>query len=172
MLGLFVTILRELLPFLKEALLEGQTFKGWMKNNWLTFAWLINTLALTMMIAHLADSVALARFHEQQAQQQLQQIQEPLGRLVNQYKALLAENTQLKSHVEELTSTKDKYEQWMGTCGVQYEDQGQCKVVQAQPLSPRRPRLPVAPHPSPAIHEKHGFIDKLRSLLHRDKDER
>jgi hypothetical protein len=173
MLGLFLAILKELMPFLKEALLEGQTFKGWLKNNWLTFAWLINTLALVLMIAHLADLVAQARYRENLALQQVSLIQQPLGQLVVKHKQLMAENAQLKTTVTELTDTQQQYEQWMTTCGVQYQDRGQCKVpvVSTQPHTTKKRKRP-APKPQPAVPQvNRGFLGKLRALLQRDKDE-
>lgn len=172
MLGLFLAILKELMPFLKEALLEGQTFRGWLKNNWLTFAWLINTLVLVLMIAHLADLVAQARQREQLALQQVALIQKPLGLLVEKHKQLKAENAQLQSTVAGLSVTNQQYVQWMTACGVQYQDKGQCKVQVTSSFTPApKPKRP-APKPEPAVpQEKPGFLGKLRSLLHPDKDE-
>lgn len=182
LLTLIITIGKELLPFLKEALLEGQTFRAWLKTNWLTFLWLANTLVLTLMIAHLSDMVKLLRMNEREAVEQLQSIQQPLSAFVVDYKRLKDENVQRAINVAQLTETNSKheatisqYQEWMDDCGLNYLDNGQCKIVRTPPRSsnrskPRQPQRYSPPAPTPQ-EETTGFFRKLRDMIRSDKKE-
>lgn len=191
--SLIMTIFRELLPFLKEALLEGQSLRVWLKSNWLTFAWLINMFVLTLLISVLADSVTGALRREHIAEQQARTVLLYADTMITQYKRLRAENVALKVRVAELeateadnTATIARYEEMMDKCGVNYTDQGQCRVVrQAPPRSTSRattrpkPRTPPISVPeqqqqTPTATEpkqRPGFFNRLREAFRRDNAE-
>lgn len=186
--SLLVTILRELLPFLKEALLEGQSFKVWLKTNWLTFAWLINMFFLTLLIAALSDTVTATVRREAAIARQLQTIHAPLLQMIDRYKhqrderaVLLARIAELEAAAAQNQTTLDQYEEWMGKCEVNFEDRGQCKVVRQSPArtpnrstSPNRPVKPPIDPPQeqpPATQteqQKPGFLYRLRNAFRRD----
>lgn len=174
-LPLLLALGKELLPFLKEALLEGQTFRAWIKTNWLTFAWLVNTLVLTLMVVHLSDLVQAARHREHQTATQLQSIQQPAIQLAVKYRQLKDDKARLTHEVGTLQQTTDQYEQWMRQCGLNLQT-GQCPVVKA-PLTPKpkpRPKpkpQPQLPDPPPAEPAKKGFMSKLRDLLRPNRDD-
>lgn len=188
-LAILMAILRELLPFLKEALLEGQTLRVWLKANWFTFAWLINSLVLTLLIAVLADVVGIVSTKERTVNAQLNSIVAPMQRLIDDHKFLRNENAALKVQIQALQAddaisdeTLLTYEQWMKLCGVNYEDQGQCSVAKAS-TPPRRPAA-TRPKPRPqqqsqqppiqppsetpaqqAPPKKPGFFHRLREAM-------
>ncbi len=179
-LSLLVMIGRELLPFLKEALLEGLTFRAWLKTNWLTFAWLVNTLFLVLMIAHLTDSLSHAYRTEHERYQQVNNLRPLVEKAASRNKELEAENLRLATEIAELSLYKaenqpklEKYEEWMQRCGVNL-DTGQCKVVRQPARS--SPRIKPAPRPQPQPQqepepapEKPGFLQRIRNMLSRDK---
>lgn len=181
-LTILVTIGRELFPFLKEALLEGQTFRAWLKTNWLTFAWLVNTLCLVLMIAHLSDLLSKSYTAEHERYKQISALREPVLKMATRTKDLEAENLRLATEIAELTLFKaenspklEKYEQWLQRCGVNL-DNGQCRAVR-QPARPSRakpapvihPQLPQE-HPQPEP-EKPGFLQRIKKMLSRDKSQ-
>lgn len=182
-LSLLVMLGRELLPFLKEALLEGQTFRAWLKTNWPTFTWLVSALLMTLMLAHLSDLLVVTQRNERNYAQQLQPVHQSMERLVKEYKELKVENQRLQVENDELSTLKtthearlDQYEQWMGTCGVNIET-GQCRVVRqpARPAARAKPRT-QPPQPQPHIDlpqpepEKPGFLQRIKRMLSRDKE--
>lgn len=182
--ALIMTIVKELMPFLKESLLEGQTFKAWLKTNWLTFAWLVNTLIMTLMIAHLADTLHLSRISEQKARQEVQVIKRPAEQLVVLYKGLKVENTRLTQEINTLRSDNQQrdlliaqYEDWMKGCGVNLET-GQCRVVRTPIVKPTSrpktrpksaPKQPPETATPPEPEQKTGFFKKLRNIFTREK---
>jgi hypothetical protein len=182
--ALIMTIVKELMPFLKESLLEGQTFRAWVKTNWLTFAWLVNALIMTLMIAHLADTLHLTRVSEQKARQEVQSIKQPAEKLVVLYKGLKAENARLAQDINTLRNgnqQKDlliaQYEDWMKGCGVNLET-GQCRVVRAPIVKPTPrpksrpksvPKQPAETAAQPEPEQKTGFLKKLRNIFTREK---
>lgn len=179
-LTILVTIGRELFPFLKEALLEGQTFRVWLKTNWLTFAWLVNTLVLVLMIAHLADLLTKAHRADHERFAQVNALRVPIEKMAHRNKQLTVENAQLVSDVADLSLFKaenepklEKYEEWMQRCGVNLEN-GQCRAVR-QPVRPARAKpvpalqLPPQEQPQQPAPEKPGFLQRIKKMLSRDK---
>ncbi|WJJ55153.1 hypothetical protein [Xanthomonas phage RTH11] len=181
-LSLLVMLGREVFPFLKEALLEGQTFRAWFKTNWPTFTWLVSALLMTLMLAYLSDLLVVTQRNEHTFAQQLQPVHQSMERLVKEYKELKVENSRLLIENEQLSTLKtaheaklDQYEQWMGTCGVNIES-GQCRVVRqpARPAARAKPRTQL-PQPQPNIDlpqpepEKPGFLQRIKRMLSRDK---
>lgn len=186
--ALIVALVRELLPFLKEALLEGQTLRVWLKANWLTFVWLINSLVLTLLIALQADVVGVVSLKERQVNVQLNSIVVPMQRLIEDHKFLRNENAELKALNQQLLeekATTDEtlltYEEWMEKCGVDYQNGGSCKVTKSAP-PPRRPATrpksrpqqqaqqpPIQPpRDEPAQQtppKKSGFFHRLREAM-------
>ncbi len=186
--SLIMTILRELLPFLKEALLEGQSFRVWLKSNWMTFAWLINMFVLTLVISMLSDAVTVAVRKESEATRQLAAIRAPLQEMVGKYKQLRDENTALRARIQvlETEATADdqtilQYEEWMGDCGVNFEDRGQCRVVrQSTPRAkprptqnkPKTPPIDLPEQSTPTEpKQRPGFFNRLREAFRRDTAE-
>ena len=178
---IFVTIARELFPFLKEALLEGQTFRVWLKTNWLTFAWLVNTAFLVLMIVHLSDLLTKAHRSENEMFGQVSSLRAPIEKMVARNKELAARNEQLASEHAELSLFKttnepkiEQYEQWMQRCGVNL-DTGQCKAVR-QPVRPARAKpTPTAPPPDinlpqPQPEQKPTFMQRIRKMLGGNKN--
>lgn len=163
---LLIAVGKELLPFLKESLLEGQTFRTWLKGNWLTFAWLVNTLALTLMIAHLSDLVIKARANEHKVTKQWEQVLPPLHTVLLDYKRLRRENASLQTQVNALNNKQAQYEKWMTTCGVNYQDAGQCPVRAAEKpaVVPPRPK-PIRQQLVRPRQENPAVIDNIRDLL-------
>ena len=143
MIAFLITLIKELLPFLKEALLEGQSFKVWLKTNWHTFACLVVMLFMTFIVAFLAESLTIANQQLVKSQQVVDSVKTPLTTLVQEYQTLHTENKRLQQDVEKLQldnmvqNTKlGQYEEWMGQCGVNITT-GQCRVVKhSSPVKP------------------------------------
>jgi hypothetical protein len=185
MLTGFILILKELLPFLKEALLEGQTFRVWIKSNWHTFLSLISLLILTLGIAHLTESLILSNQQHQQAQDIVNGLQAPLNALVKRQRELLNENTELKQAIQELEVAKNnqadtltQYETWLSACGVNLET-GRCKVAvwaipKKIPAHKKHSTSNTAKTPTDRktpiqseVEQTPGLFQKLRNMLRR-----
>lgn len=186
MVAFLLTLIKELLPFLKEALLEGQSFKVWLRSNWLTFTCLVSTLIMTFSIAYLAEMLVLSHRQIDKSQETVNQLKVPLENFVRSYRKIKAENDSLERTVTQLRVEKAvqderlaKYEKWMGDCGVNLTT-GQCRIVRPQLIKPQttRPRRkPASAIPKPPAEtvppkdEKVGFFKKIRSMFRRENEE-
>ena len=172
-----ITIAKELLPFLKEALLEGQSFRVWLRSNWLTFIFLLTTLAMTLMVAYLSDLIRAQKERELQLRADIVALAKPAETLMTQYQQLKADKRDLEAQVEQLQKdNQDSLEMieqhltWMERCGVNVET-GQCRVSRA-PVRSRRPQQKPEQTPPPEEPEaREGFFRRLRDLLTRNSPE-
>lgn len=169
------------MPFLKEALLEGMSFRVWLKSNWLTFACLVNAFLLIAMVAHLSDLVHQTRVREDQLRADVQELVTPAHALMVRFKEqkehiahLESENAQLRVLGNESADAIDQYVEWMQKCGVNV-DNGTCRVPRSTARPAARPKSTPPPHivlPPETEKERSGFMNRMRRLLGRDqKDE-
>lgn len=169
---LLMTLLKELMPFLKESLLEGQTFRVWFKSNWLTFAWLANTLMLTLIIAYQSDVITLSRKNEHIAQKNLRDVKAPIENLIVLYKKTKNDNDRLSQELQSKEVTLTQYRTWLDSCGVNTTT-GQCPISQyptAKPTRSVKPSSRSKPAKTvPVEQDKPSFFRKLRRLFTRDK---
>mgnify|MGYP006961541961 CR=1 FL=1 len=178
LLSILMLISRELMPFLKEALLEGMSFRVWLRSNWLTFACLLNAFLLIAMVAHLSDLVHQNRIREDQLRDNVTELVAPAHALMVKFKeqkeqirTLEAENAELRLLAGEGADTIDQYVEWMQKCGVDIKH-GTCRVPTSPARPAARPRQTPLPHivlPDETEQERNGFMDRMRRLLGRDK---
>ncbi|QVD49389.1 hypothetical protein LUCX_319 [Xanthomonas phage vB_XciM_LucasX] len=180
-LTLLLTIGRELFPFLKEALLEGLTFRAWLKANVSTALWLLITGLMTLALAHTTDQLALARKNEQAALSTLNQLQEPVKQLATKAIALKDENALLKVDLAQLVDAADasskkieQYEQWADQCGLQpLMLRNTCPAKtkaarQSAPKTPPRwqpPQHSTTPQPTEEETQKRGLMQRIKDAL-------
>lgn len=176
--GFLVVIGRELLPFLKEALLEGQTFRVWLRSNWLTLAFLLCALAQTLMVAHLSDLIHAQMRHSTNLRAQLNAVIDPGSELIVRYEQLREKNQVLREEnqllaqgVDDSEEVIERYLTWMERCGMNVRT-GQCPS-QRPARPPTRP--PEHPQQTPTTtddpEKRVGFLRRLRQLLGGDKEE-
>lgn len=172
---LLLTLVRELAPFLKEALLEGQTFRAWLRYNWLTFAWLVNTLAMTLMVAFLSDHLTNARIEAYKTSQQLKTLQESGQLVLTRYQRMQKQNESLLKANEQLAADNavqaekiEAYETYLGRCGVNVQT-GQCPSPREKPIQRPKPRKTKV-NPPKQEEEQPGFFQRLRDKLTRKKE--
>ena len=176
-------ILKELLPFLKEALLEGQTFKVWIKTNWLAFTCLVSTFTLTLSIVYLSEGLLTSQRHHIQSQIVVDRLQVPLTTFADRFRVLhlenvrlSQENTNLKQQILQLETQHVQDEEWMSKCGVNLET-GQCRVIRQPvnkpPVRKRSKPTPIVPvvKPPDVPVQKPGIFQKLRNMLRREEEE-
>lgn len=182
LLGTLLVIGKEMFPFLKETLLEGQTLRAWLRDNWLTFAFLMSTLLLTMMVAHLSDLVHDARHREESLRQQINALAFPARDLIaahrkakNRIAELEEDNSELQAMVIEGADLIDKQTQWMRNCGMNIST-GACPA----PSYNRRPPPRRAPQviaqepievPDSEERDRKGFLERLKAILGRNRNE-
>ena len=178
LLALMMTIARELLPFLKEALLEGQSFRVWLRSNWLTFVFLLSSLALTLMVAYLSDLVRDQRVRAELLRGQIVALAKPTEVLISRYRELETRNRELTLELQELEEDNgasleviERYQEWMQQCGVNIET-GQCRISRA-PVRPSRPKqeTPSSQSVPDETEKRRGFLRRLRDLLTRNDPE-
>lgn len=191
-LSVLIALFREVMPFIKEALLEGQTFGAWLRNNWMTFTALVVVTVLTFNTAYLVDSFHRERKERQATETVVRELKAPLSfvqvrlqRLMDQNAYLRGENKRLSEQIVTLTANSSEqatklqqYEKWMKACGVDPNRGGQCRAqVSATPKrrapTPKpKPDLNVIPPPDPPPkEEKRGFWKSLRDALSGKKND-
>lgn len=191
-LSVIIALFREVMPFIKEALLEGQSFRAWLHNNWMIFTGLVVITILTFNTAYLVDSFHRERKERQSMETVVRELKAPLGfvqtrlqRLLDQNAYLRGENQRLSEQIVKLTSNSseqtaklEKYEAWMKSCGIDINRGGQCRVQTAAtpkrrtPPPKAKPEMPVLPPPpDPPKEEKRGFWKRLGDALSGKKNE-
>lgn len=177
LLAFTITIARELLPFLKEALLEGQSFRVWLRSNWLTFIFLLSSLALTMMVAHLSDLVRAQKAREIELRGDIVALAPAAQALIQKNLTQQLRIEELEGRVTELEKSNDtnlelitQHLEWMEHCGINVQT-GQCPPVRPT-QRPRRPRqeTPATPSVPEDTEQRRGFMRRLRDLLTRNPE--
>lgn len=178
LLSVILGLLRELAPFLKEALFEGQSFRVWFKANTLTFAWLLNTLILMLTTTYLSDELRASRYRELQVSAKLEAMAEPMQRFTDRYKDLRERYLTGELARRELSKH-------LGETETKLQD-AQTKLSESQSENARlrrrlahRPKVtkpPTKSEPPPEKPKKHtGFFQRIKNLLgghDNDKEER
>lgn len=191
-LSVLIALFREVMPFIKEALLEGQTFGAWLRNNWMTFTALVVVTLLTFNTAYLVDNFHRERKEYAATETVVRELKAPLSfvqvrlqRLMDQNAYLRGENKRLSEQIVLLTTSNSdqasklqQYEKWMRSCGVDPNKGGQCRAtVSATPK--RRAPVPKTQPPPPVIlppdephkEEKRGFWKRLGDALSGKKND-
>lgn len=175
LLSVILGLLRELAPFLKEALFEGQTFRVWIKANTLTFAWLLNTLILMLTITYLSDELRASHYRELQVSAKIEAMAEPMQRFTNRYKDLRERYFTSELARRELSKQ-------LGESESKLQD-AQAKLTTSQSENARlRRRLahrlkttksPPKTEPPPEKPKKHtGFFQHIKDLLSGHKNDK
>lgn len=190
-LSVLIALFREVMPFIKEALLEGQTFGAWLRNNWMTFTALVVVTLLTFNTAYLVDSFHRERKEYAATETVVRELKAPLSfvqvrlqRLMDQNAYLRGENKRLSEQIVALTASNSEhsnklqqYETWMKNCGMDLTKGGQCRATVAAtpkrraPTPKPKPELNVIPPPDPPKEEKRGFWKRLGDALSGKKND-
>lgn len=174
-MGLFSVILgllRELAPFLKEALFEGQTFRVWIKANSLTFAWLLNTLVLMLTITYLSDELRTSYYRELKVSAQLEAMAAPMKRFAGRYKDLretyLITELAKRELSKNLGEVETKLETAQADLAAAQRENAQLRKHQAHPPVAKR-----ISKPPPEKPEKHtGFFERIKNLMNGNKNDK
>lgn len=183
MVDLIALLVRTLLPFLKESILQGLTPAEWFKRNKLGCIWLGVVLTLVFAILHLSSlvfsqstmlhesavnlnrltlSVQTLTMERDQARQMLTELQGDHEELTIQHEELL----EVAAHLEE---RKERYESWLEHCGIDINYSGSqfpaCPVkrvvVRQKVAAP-----PAAPPPTPPVEERKSTLrERLKAIF-------
>lgn len=187
MIELLVMAFRTLLPFLKESLLSGSTFREWMKRNKTACVWLGFILLMLLAVMYLATTMfrQAALLHHAQTQLatlsvdnerlkgERQKAVDDLAALTLVHEDFKGQHTTLLGEAAELEEKVEKYETWLRNCGINTDFQGtgfpQCPVKRVVV----RQRARAAPTPAPTVvlpqlpaeEGKLTFRERFRALF-------
>ncbi len=183
MVELLLAILKGLLPFLKESLLEGGTLREWVTKNRSTCVWLLFHAVMLMVVVHLASS----HYKQNQRIVTLYSQNTTLSRRVTELEQtnqdLIAQYTQKKidhqvtaNELADLTEELSIHKGAAAMCGVTVRPDGTFQCPRATPTpratARRTPPRRVEPTPPPPAVEPHKptFGERLRSIFKPNKE--
>lgn len=176
MVELIIAIIKGLLPFLKESLLEGGTLREWFKRNLTACLWMVFHLVMLGVTLHLANNLYM----------QTQRVMTLTGAntiLATRMTELDAENKRLHGELatlghlhDETTGELSRYKAAATLCGVTVTAEGnfQCPrmTTPAGIATKRRRPAPIPPPEPPVVEEsdKPTFGERLRSIFTSKKE--
>lgn len=185
MIELLVMAFRTLLPFLKESLLSGSTFREWLKRNKTACVWLGFILMMLLAVMYLATTmfrqatllhaaqfqvVSLERAQEKLKGERNKAV-EDLAALQTVHEEFKGQHATLLGEAAELEERVDRYEGWLRNCGIDTDFRGagfpQCpvrRVVVRQKPAPGPVQTVVLP-PVPEEERKLSFRERFRALF-------
>ena len=177
MYSFIVELLKALLPFLKENVLQGQSVKAWVLKNKAATAWLVIHLTMTGLFITLAvilsQQTQLNRqldWTNKQIIQQLERARERNRAVTEELVALEHVHNNLIAERDEAIRKADAMHAGLSICGVTITPTGTVMCPRATP--PRRPRppkrLPEALPPPQREEVKPTLRERLRNIFHKD----
>lgn len=97
-----LALLRELLPFFKESVLQGRSFSEWFGSNRVTFGWLVSTIVLTICIFQVSEQYMILEARHQRLVRHTESLVVPIQKMTERYLEVVAEKTQLTAANQEL----------------------------------------------------------------------
>lgn len=161
---LLVTLARELVPFLKEALMEGQPFRVWVRNNWLTFAWLVATAISTASIAVLSDHIRMCQREERRMYAYIQTLHGMATR-TSAAVDIIAEDTRnlrakLAEREREVTALQERIDQL---------ERDNAKLKSRPPRRVASRPAPVTPPVAPPAEKRPSLGERIKQIFRRNK---
>lgn len=177
MLGVFLELLKALLPFFKESMLGGGSFKQWVRDNIAICIWFILVLTMLGIVFYLGDALTYYKTEYEKTKAQVTSLEQEKKSLNEKVTTLTAENAVLSDNLAEVTGERDKYKSWLTNCqvDVNYVGEGMpaCPVKKVtvtrtirEKTRPRRTTpKPEVPAERPAEPEKKSIFSKIKSIF-------
>ena len=185
MVEILLAILKGLLPFLKESLLEGGTLRQWISKNRSTCVWLIFHAVMLMVVVHLASSLHSQNQRVYALSRENITLNKKVGELELSTKGLTDQLTQMTTDHSTVTTELSEVKEELSTykaastlCGVTVRPDGTYMCPRATPAPrsaprrqpARRPAPEPAAEPPPAEPHKPTFGERLRSIFKSNKE--
>lgn len=189
MFDVIALLIRTLLPFIKESILQGLTPKEWIKRNKTGCIWLGVVLILMFSIIHLSSLVfnQSAMIHElnvgrnklelsvQTVTMERDQAVKDALAFKNLHEELKAQHADVLEEAAKLEESNERYESWLRNCGIDTRYSGNgfpaCPVRRVVVRQRPQPAPVVIPTPPPEEH-KPSFRERLRALFGGKKEEK
>lgn len=154
-----LTLLRELLPFFKESVLQGRSFQEWFGSNRVTFGWLLSTIVLTICIFQVSEQYIHLDARHQRLVRNTESLVLPIQRMTERHKQVVAERDQLLTEYQAL---EEENEQLLA------------QIEELKTAQSRRPRVVVrreapevepAPRPSRFREMRTRVVNRLKEII-------
>lgn len=153
-----LALLKELLPFFKESVLQGRSFTDWFGSNRVTFGWLVSTIILTVCIFQVSEQYMVLEARHQKLVRQTESLVLPIQKMTERHLQVVDTKRQLIAEREELLEEREQLLK---------------RIEELETAQSRRPRVVVrreapAPEPQPTSRFRElrsRVVNRLKEII-------